>query len=74
MTDYDALYCLVLRLQDDDNGEGLDMKLTKQSQRLAEIISEEYTDCFVVPVGTEIVESPTDSLKILDSFIFNGED
>ena len=73
MTDYDALYCIVLRVQD-DTGNGLDMKLIKQSQRLAEIISEEYDDCFVVPVATEIVESPTDSLKILDSFLFRGED
>ena len=73
MVEYDVLFGVVLRISDYD-GKGVMKKMDKSMLKLGDLISENYDDCYIFPVGLKEVNVGVDDLSILEDFQFIGDD
>lgn len=72
MNNYDVLYGVVIRLQDQD-GTKINKNIDELTRRLGNAIKKEFDDFMALPFGFELVE-PDGKVRILNKIEYTDEE
>lgn len=72
MNNYDVLYGIVIRLQDQD-GTKINKNIDELTRRLGNAIKKEFDDFMALPFGFELVE-PDGKVRILNKIEYTDEE